>query len=63
VRNAISESYEKKAAMTLNRRILMKKRFKVVKELSKNDQELLWWRSRLEKADDAAICLHLEFDC
>ena len=49
--------------MTLNRRILMKKRFKVVKELSKNDHELLWWRSRLEKADDAAICLHLEFDC
>ena len=31
---------------------------KLVKELSENDQELLWWRSGLENADDAVICLH-----
>jgi len=34
------------------------KDMKLVKELSKNDHELLWWRSGLEKADDAVIYLH-----
>jgi len=47
----------------LEQKDINEKEVKLVNELSENDQELVWWRSGLEKADDAVICLHLEIDC
>jgi len=44
----------------LEQKDINEKEVKVVKELSKNDQELLCWRSGLKKADDAVICLQHE---